>query len=102
MPVPDLEIRGGGWSSRPLDKGEGPVSKKTFFRPFGPQVGLKIRWGGGGPGPRTPPLDPPLIYPHVRESKTVLDSRFHSVDSVIQVLDSGFFVSGTWIPDSNR
>ena len=42
------------------------------------------------------------MYPHVRESKTVLDSRFHSVDYVIQVLDSGFSVSGTWIPDSNR
>ena len=82
MPVPDLEMSVGGWSSRPLVKWEGPVSKKTF--------------------PRVPPLDPPLIYPHVRESKTVLDSRFHSVDSVIQVLDSGFFVSGTWIPDSNR
>ena len=73
MPVPDLEISvcvGGGWSSRPLVEWEAPVSKKTF--------------------PRVPPLDPPLIYPHVRESKTVLDSRFHSVDSVIQVLDLRF------------
>ena len=31
--------------------------------------------------------------PHVKESKTVLDSGFH-------FLDSGFFVGGTWIPDS--
>ena len=83
-----------------LREGGGPGLQKNFFQPFEPQVGLKIRWGG--PGPRAPPLGPPMIYPHVRESKTVLDSRFHSVDSVIQVLDSGFFVSGTWIPDSNR
>ena len=33
--------------------------------------------------------------PHVRESKTVLDSGFHAVDS-------RFFVSGTWVLDSNR
>ena len=33
------------------------------------------------------------LIAHVRESKTVLDSRFHA-------MDSGFFVSGTWIPDS--
>ena len=39
---------------------------------------------------------------HVRESKTVLDSRFHTVDSGLQVLDSEFFVSGTLILDSNR
>ena len=30
----------------------------------------------------------------MREFKKVLDSVFHAVDS-------GFFVSGTWIPDSN-
>ena len=34
-----------------------------------------------------------MISPHVRESKTVLDSRF-------QVLDSECFVSKTWILDS--
>ena len=33
---------------------------------------------------------------HVKESKTVLDSGFHAVDSGFLV-----FVSGTWIPDSN-
>ena len=39
--------------------------------------------------------------PHVRESKSVLDSGLHAVDSGFHVPDSGFFVSGTWIPDSN-
>ena len=42
----DLEIRGGG--------GGGPVSKTIFFRPLGPQFGLKKR---GSLGPRAPPLD---------------------------------------------
>ena len=39
----------------------------------------------------------------VRESKTVVDSGFHVLDSDsgFQVRDSGFFVTGTWIPDSN-
>ena len=101
MPVPDLEIRGGGWSPRPLDKGEGPVSKKNFFRPFGPQVGLKIRWGGGGgPGPRTPPLDPPLIYPHVRESKTVLVSRFKIPRCGFRNSGTGFRILCQWNLDS--
>ena len=36
---PDPEIR--GW----------PGLKKKFFRPFGPQFGLKIRGGHGPPGP---------------------------------------------------
>ena len=31
-----------------------------------------------------------------------LDYTFHAVDSTFQVLDSGLFVSGTWIPDSNH
>ena len=57
--------KGGGQSSRPSDKGRGGGhpdpemggrrSQKNFFRPFGPQFGLKIR------APRTPPLDPPLM-----------------------------------------
>ena len=34
-----------------------------------------------------------LISPHVRKTKRVLDSGFHS-------LDSGFLASGTWILDS--
>ena len=41
-----------------------------------------------------------LLWSHVRESKTVLDSGFHAVDSRFQVLDSGLFVRRTWIPDS--
>ena len=35
-------------SSRPLDKG-GARSPKNFFRPFGPQFGLRIRGGGQAP-----------------------------------------------------
>ena len=57
---PDLQIEeggGGSWSSRPGENG-GAVSK-NFFRPFGPQFGLKIREMLGPP--RAPPLDPPLI-----------------------------------------
>ena len=45
---PDREIKGGA----------GAVSKNTFFRPFGPQFGLKIRSGGWAPW--APPLDLPL------------------------------------------
>lgn len=40
--------------------------------------------------------------PHARESKTVLDCESHAVDPGFRVLDSGFFVSETWILDSNR
>ena len=51
MPDPALEIRGGGagGSSRPLDK-RGPGLQKKFFRPFGPQFGLRLRGGGEGGG----------------------------------------------------
>ena len=38
---PDPEIR--RWGARSL--------KQNFFRPFGPQFGLKIRWVPGPPGP---------------------------------------------------
>ena len=48
LPDPDLEIRWGGRSSRPLDKGG--RSPKNFFSPFGTQFGLKIK-GGWAPGP---------------------------------------------------
>ena len=44
---PDLQIRGAR-SSRPWDKGCG--LQKDFFRPFGPQFGLKIRGGPSPPG----------------------------------------------------
>ena len=49
VPDPDLEIRGGRQSSRPLGKGGGGDLQKTFFWPFGPQFGLKLRGGGAGP-----------------------------------------------------
>ena len=56
VPDPDLEIRGGRSSipvipGHPLHKRGG--SSKTFFRPFGPQIGLNIR---GEPGPLPGPL----------------------------------------------
>ena len=55
MAHPDLQIRGGGGGGRgghpDPEKGRGPSLKKTFFRPFGPQLGLKL---GGGPGPPGP------------------------------------------------
>ena len=49
-----LEIRDWGQSSKPLEKGAGggggglQKTQKKFFRPFGPQFGLKLR---GNPGP---------------------------------------------------
>ena len=49
VPDPDFEM-GGGWSSRPLDKGGAGHPPKLFW-PFGPQFGVKI---GGWP-PRAPP-----------------------------------------------
>ena len=42
-------------------------------------------------------LSPNVIY---NISMTVLDFGFYSMDSGFQVLDSLFFVSGTWILDS--
>ena len=47
MADPDLQIRGAR-SSRPSDKGEWGEGglKNVFFRPFGPQFGLKVRRGG--------------------------------------------------------
>ena len=36
---------------------------------------------------------------HIRLSKTVLDSGFHTKDSGLQALNSSFFVSGTWMLD---
>ena len=61
--------KGGGGraqSSRLLDKGVGR-SPNNFFRPFGPQFRLKIRGEGG---PRSPPLDAPLLGDYrIRSSK---------------------------------
>ena len=53
LPDTDLEIRDWSQSSKPLEKGGGgggglQKTQKKFFRPFGPQFGLKIR---GNPGP---------------------------------------------------
>ena len=58
---PDLQIGGrGGGHPDPEIRGK-PGLKKIFFRPYGPQFGLKIRGGGGGGGPPgAPPLDLPL------------------------------------------
>ena len=54
MPDADFEISGGeGAVIQTLRQGGHPVSKKTFFWPFGPQFGLKITGGGAS-------LDPPL------------------------------------------
>ena len=51
--IPDKSVKGGG-----RDGGLGRQSpKKCYFRPFGPQSGLKIREERAS---RAPPLDPPL------------------------------------------
>ena len=42
-----------------------------------------------------------LGAPDVKESKRSW-ILLHAMDSGLQLLDSGFFVSGTWILDSNR
>ena len=55
---PDLQIRGGGGGGggHPDSEKRGEASpRKNFFRPFGPQFGVKLRRGT-----RAPPLDPPL------------------------------------------
>ena len=58
VPDTDLDIREWGQSSRPLEKGDGgggwvrsPKISENFFRPFGPQFGLKIKANPGLPGP---------------------------------------------------
>ena len=43
-----------------------------------------------------------VFSPNVRESKTILDSGLHAVDSRFQALNFRYFVSGTGIPDFNR
>ena len=42
-----------------------------------------------------------LISPHVKQSKTVWDSGFHSADAGFHVLNSRFLFSGIWTPYSN-
>ena len=44
----DPGAEGGGGDPDPEIEGSG--FKKNFFRPFGPQFGLKLRKGGGGEG----------------------------------------------------
>ena len=54
---PDLQIRGGGEGGGDHPDPEirgGAVSSKNFFRPFGPQFGLKIR-GCSAPPPGSSP-----------------------------------------------
>ena len=52
MADPDLQIRGRPAHPDPEITGEGRGIKKNFFRPFGPQFGLKIR--GGARAPQAP------------------------------------------------
>ena len=101
MADPDLKIRGlggggGGRGGHPDPEIRGrPGHKKIFFRPFGPQFGLKLR---GSPPPRDPPLQSyPLSNTERAPCKVILDSEFHGMDSRFQVLGFVFFVSGTWI-----
>ena len=56
MPDPDLKIRG-----REGGGGSGGGHPPIFFRPFGPQFGLKIRGLPAPPPFRSLPLDPPLL-----------------------------------------
>ena len=61
--------------SRPTDKGRGGGGggglQKNFFRPFGPQFGLKLK---GGRAPRAPPLDPPQHFEN-DENRPVAPTR---------------------------
>ena len=49
VPDPDFEIKGGGWSSRLLDKGRGDWSRKKIFPALRALVWSKNRGGRGGP-----------------------------------------------------
>ena len=74
MPDLDLEIKVAP-VIQTLRKGVAR-SPKEFFRPFGPQFGLKIRGGGGVRAPRAPPLDPPLDFVAVTYDLCVFFSLF--------------------------
>ena len=54
MGDPDLQIRGRGRGGRPdpaiRGEGVGGAVSEIFFRPLGPQFGLKIRGRPGPPG----------------------------------------------------
>ena len=74
MADPDLQIRG---RSHPDPEIRGGSLKKIFFRPFGPQFSLKIRWwgwGGGGTGPPSP--SPGSTTAHIYHLST---HRDHSI-----------------------
>ena len=62
----DLQIREGGRSSRPWDKG-GARTQENFFRPFGPQFGLKV----GGASLLDPPLTGVLLESSWLHTKTL-------------------------------
>ena len=53
--------------------------------------------------PSSSGIEPSLASPHIRESKTVLDFRFHALDSGFWIPDSGFRIPGTGFqaPDSS-
>ena len=101
VPHPDLEISGGGGGIQ-TRRYVGGRSPKHFFRPFGPQFGLKMRGG------RASPLNPPLnltkkrlkrwLCSHLvsRHSTRVRCSR--RVQGDIWVWTHRFFVSN---PDQN-
>ena len=44
----------------------------------------------------------PKHSPREKKYEKVVASGFHAVDFGFPVMDCGFFVSGTWNPDSNR
>ena len=92
VPDPDPEIRGGGGSSRPWDKG-GARSPKNIFRPFGPQFGLNIR----GTGPPTPPLEPPLkcvLSTHL--SIVLFIVSFYLISVSCLCWNDGILVTASW------
>ena len=60
MPDPNLEIKGGARSPRPLDKGGGDGHQKKFFSALRESVWSKNKREGGGGGFQVPPLDPSL------------------------------------------
>ena len=85
MPDPELEIRRGPRSSRPLDKGTGRRGggglSKTFFGPSG----LSLAKNKGGRAPQACPLDPPLV-------RVSLNSSFPFTQSELENLQKVFFL----------
>lgn len=84
MADPGLLIRGGGgWGGaglviQTLDK-RGDGLKKTVFRPFGPQIELKIRRSPGRP--LDPPLDKIIVHGgsmFLQDRQAFYFNKFHS------------------------